>query len=220
MLVLEGCEDLLPLGLPLASLLPSFFLSLAELLSVPLLALPNLIAEIQRSKSVNQAIFILEALLRHVECLLHGHGEGDADGENEANKKQNNVEEINPMRRTSRRADESQLLEVHEPVVDKCQQDWSKDKEAEVDYHSGYCLHKRISALESQHGGQRGANQGSINGIALEYDSKMGLGLITLLVWLGFQHLPQLDVLDKGLSQDFKVDNDDSHGDHRQYFHG
>lgn len=49
MLVLEGCEDLLPLCLPLASLLPSFFLSLAELLSVPLLALPNLVAEIQRS---------------------------------------------------------------------------------------------------------------------------------------------------------------------------
>lgn len=80
----ERSEDLRPLLCPLPPLASPLRLPLPHGIPIPLLSLPDLIAEVHGGDSVHETIFILETLLSHIQGLLHSHGEGHAEGEHEA----------------------------------------------------------------------------------------------------------------------------------------
>lgn len=53
--------------------------SFPYLVALAVLSLSHLVAEVHGSQAVHEAILVLEALLCHVEGLLHGHRKGDAE---------------------------------------------------------------------------------------------------------------------------------------------
>ena len=148
MAILESCKHLLPLSLSKTSLLTALIRSQSELLPISLLTLSHLIAKVHGCKTINQTILILETLLGHIQCLLHCHGKCDTKREDEAGEDQNNVQEIDSMRSTPRRANKGQLLEMNKAVVDKGEEDWTEDHEAKINYQSSHSLHKIVSDLE------------------------------------------------------------------------
>lgn len=106
MLSLKCCQHLSPLSLVQPPLFSSLLHISSEYLSVSFLALSELVAEVHGSETIDQATLILEALLSHVECLLHRHCEGDAEGEDKAAKKEDDVDEVNVVGGATRGADE------------------------------------------------------------------------------------------------------------------
>jgi hypothetical protein len=71
----KSSEDLCPLFLALPPLSSPLLLPFPHSFSVTHLSLSYLVAEVHRSKSVHQAVLILETLLSHVQSFLHGHCE-------------------------------------------------------------------------------------------------------------------------------------------------
>lgn len=101
MATLEGCKHLFSLCLSKTSLFTTLVRSLAELLPVPLLTLSHLIAKVHGRETINQAVLILETLLRHIQCLLHCHGKCNTKREDEAGENENDVQEVDSVRGTS-----------------------------------------------------------------------------------------------------------------------
>ena len=73
----------LTFGGTLPTNLSSGFVPLPEYGSLLLAMQANLITEVAGRKLVDKAVFVLEAFLRHVKCLLHGHGESRTKAENQ-----------------------------------------------------------------------------------------------------------------------------------------
>lgn len=80
--ILSKC--LFSLLLSQSSLLSSLCWSLSLCLSITALSLSDLITKVHACKSVHQAIFILEASLSHIKCLLHSHCKSDTKRKNKA----------------------------------------------------------------------------------------------------------------------------------------
>jgi len=75
--------------------------------SVLVLTASHLVREVHWCESIHQAVFVLETLLSHIQSLLHGHRESDAEWKNEAGQKDDNVDKVNVVRDASGRAHES-----------------------------------------------------------------------------------------------------------------
>lgn len=169
MFPLESRQNLGSFGLPYSSLLPSLLCTQPKLLPVVLLALPNLIAEVHGCEPIDKAGLILKTLLGHVERLLHRHREGDAKCEDEAAEQEDDVNEIDMVRSAPWRANERELLEVDEAVVNEGEQDGAEDHEAQIDHEACHHLHELVRAVEGQHRGERRADESRVNGITLKH---------------------------------------------------
>ena len=83
-------------------------------------------------------------MLRHVKGLLHSHSERDAKRKDEAAQDEDDVDEVDVVGGTPWRANERQLLEVHEAIVNESKKDGTEDHEAEVDDQASHSFNKLV----------------------------------------------------------------------------
>ena len=87
----------LTFGGTLPTHLPSGIVALPEYRSLLFAVHANLITEVAGRELVDKAVFVLKALLRHVKCLLHGHGERCTEAEDHTPEQKDNIHEVQMM---------------------------------------------------------------------------------------------------------------------------
>lgn len=90
-------KSLIPLNLSDPPLLSPLIGPFSCRLPISVLPLPHLVGEVHAREPIHQTILVLEALLSHVECFLHGHREGDAERKDEAGEEKDDVDEVDVM---------------------------------------------------------------------------------------------------------------------------
>lgn len=175
--------------LPYPSLFSSFISSYSKLLSISMLTLSYLKTKVHRSKPIDETVLVLEALLGHVQSFLHCHCECHAECYDKANQYEYDIYEIDMVRWTSWGANESQLLKVNKSIIDKRQKNRTEDKEAKINDKSCNTFYELIWHLKSEGWSENRAYKSCKYGVALEYNTKLSLWFVALLIWFVFKHL-------------------------------
>jgi hypothetical protein len=185
----------------LLSLETPFLLASKLFLPLGIIPVADLKGEVKGGDAVYQAIFVSESLLGHVDGLGDQHGECQAHTQHEAKQKHRNVGEVHVVGYPTQAARESYILEVGKSVVNEGQQQRTEHEVRQVDRHLRNRLGGCLSKFKCNASNEETADDGRVDGVALEDNAHLGLRFVALLVRVLIEEVFKLNLLCEGFTE-------------------